>query len=140
MNDTVINKVQSIERCIGRAREEYRLAAGDFQADVSRQDAAILNVTRACEQAIDLANHTIKAAKLGIPMESAESFSLLARAGVISSDLEEKLIGMVGFRNVAVHEYQKLDIGIVENIILDGLDELLKLTHCIVEFERHGTA
>jgi len=51
MNDTVINKVQSIERCIGRAREEYRLAAGNFQSDLSRQDAAILNVTRACEQA-----------------------------------------------------------------------------------------
>jgi hypothetical protein len=30
MNDTVINKVQSIERCIKRAREEYRLAGGIF--------------------------------------------------------------------------------------------------------------
>ncbi len=136
MNDTVINKVQSIQRCIGRAREEYRLAEEDFQTNFSRQDAAILNITRACEQAIDLANHTIRAAKLGIPTESAESFSLLARAGVISSGLEEKLRGMVGFRNVAVHEYQKLDIGIVESIILNGLDALLELTHHIVEFEK----
>ncbi len=60
MNDVVINKVQSIQRCVLRAREEYRAAGGQFQSDYTRQDAAILNITRACEQAIDLANHLIR--------------------------------------------------------------------------------
>ena len=57
MNDIVINKVQSIQRCIDRAREEYRLAGRNFASDFSRQDAAIFNITRACQHAIDLANH-----------------------------------------------------------------------------------
>jgi RecB family exonuclease len=60
MNDIIINKVQSIQRCIERAREEYSLAGDNFSNDYSRQDAAILNITRSCEQAIDLANHVIK--------------------------------------------------------------------------------
>lgn len=140
MNDTVINKVQSIERRIRRAREEYRLAGDNFRTDFSRQDAAVLNVTRACEQAIDLANHTIRTVKLGVPTESAESFFLLARAGVIPLGLAEKLKGMVGFRNVAVHEYQKLDLDIVEKILGTGLDDLLELTRSLVNAERNGLA
>ena len=78
MNDVVINKIQSIQRCIKRAKEEYRNAGKDFENDFTRQDAAVLNLTRACEQSIDLANHVIKQKKLGIPTDSADSFELLA--------------------------------------------------------------
>ena len=123
MNDIVINKVQSIHRCIERVREEYRLAGSDLASDYSHQDAAILNITRACEQAIDLANHVIKSRKMGIPTSSAESFELLARKNVISPEIERKLIGVVGFRNIAVHQYQRLDIAIVEAIIVSGLSK-----------------
>ena len=67
MNDIVINKTQSMQRCILRAREEHALAGEDFATSLTHQDAAVLNITRACELAIDLANHVIKVEKLGIP-------------------------------------------------------------------------
>ncbi len=59
-DDVMINKIQSIQRCIFRAKEEYQLAGNAFENDFSRQDAAILNITRACEQTIDLADYLIK--------------------------------------------------------------------------------
>lgn len=55
MNDLVINKIQSIQRCIQRAREEYGSDPEGFDTNYTKQDAAILNVVQACEQAIDLA-------------------------------------------------------------------------------------
>jgi uncharacterized protein YutE (UPF0331/DUF86 family) len=125
MNDIVINKVQSIQRCVQRAREEMLSAGEGFRHDFTRQDAAILNVTRACEQAIDLANHVIRAEKIGIPTDSAESFELLARAGIIETELSPRLRKMVGFRNTVIHEYQVVDMGIVERVITDGLGDLL---------------
>ncbi|MBU0702037.1 DUF86 domain-containing protein [bacterium] len=133
MNDIVIDKVQSIHRSIERAREEYHLAGVNFRNDYSRQDAAILNITRACEMSIDLANYTIKTSKIGIPTSSAESFSLLARKQIIPVLLSEKMSSMVGFRNIAVHEYQKLQIEIIETIIRTGLDDLLAFSDCIVK-------
>jgi len=133
MNDIVIDKVQSIHRSIERAREEYHLAGVNFRNDYSRQDAAILNITRACEMSIDLANYTIKTRKIGIPTSSAESFSLLARKQIIPVLLSEKMSSMVGFRNIAVHEYQKLQIEIIETIIRTGLDDLLAFSDCIVK-------
>lgn len=138
MNDVAINKVQSIHRCIERAREEHRLAGGSFVTDYTRQDAAILNITRACEQAIDLANHVIKSGRMGIPTASAESFELLARKNVIGPDIERKMIGIVGFRNIALHQYQQLDIAIVEAIIVSGLDDLVGFTDCVMDYLRHG--
>ena len=77
MNDIIVNKIQSIQRCVERAREEYLKDPEDFENNYTVQDAAILNILRACELAIDLANHIIKSHKMGIPTSSAESFELL---------------------------------------------------------------
>jgi uncharacterized protein YutE (UPF0331/DUF86 family) len=134
MNDIVINKVQSIQRCAERASEEYRLAGNDFRTDYTRQDAAVLNITRACEQAIDLANHLIRIYKMGIPVSSAESFALLAMKHVIPTSLEERMRNMVGFRNIAVHEYRQLDIDIIEAVIRTGLDDLRAFTDYVVKY------
>lgn len=140
MNDIVTSKIQSIQRCIERAREEYHMAGETFRADYSRQDAAVLNITRACELAIDLANYLIKTAKLGVPASSAESFELLARKKVIPGPLEKKMINMVGFRNIAVHEYRKLDIEIVEATIQTGLGDLIEFTDCLMEYLKRSPA
>jgi uncharacterized protein YutE (UPF0331/DUF86 family) len=134
VKDIIVNKVQSIQRCIRRAREELELAGTGFREDYTRQDAAILNITRACEQALDLANHIIRTHKMGIPTSSRESFDLLERQGVIPNDLAVKLRKMIGFRNTAVHQYQQLNIDIVIEIIRSGLDDLIAFTDAIIDF------
>jgi len=118
-------KLATLERCVVRAREEREAAGDHFRSDHTRQDAAVLNVTRACESAIDLANMAIRRNHLGVPADARESFSLLERGGLVSPDQSARLQRMVGFRNIAVHQYQDLDLKIVESVIRDGLDDLL---------------
>lgn len=126
MNDVVINKRESIERCIRQVREYYRReSAVPFERDQLKQDAIAINIQRACEQAIDLANHLIRMRKLGLPKESRESFAILDREGIISADLSLRLQRMVGFRNVLIHQYQALDLGILLDIIQNRLQDLL---------------
>jgi len=139
MNDIVINKIQSIQRCVRRAREEYQADPDGFAANYTRQDAALLNVLRACEAAIDLANHIIRAYKLGIPVSSADSFKLLRTEQIIDSRLAERMEKMVGFRNTIVHQYTQVDIRIVEAVIVSELDELLAFADRIREYV-HGPA
>ncbi len=127
MNDIVINKIQSIQRCVTRARAEFNADPDGFATNFTRQDAAVMNVLRACEQSIDLANHLIKTHKMGVPTSSSESFALLADLNVIDNDLRQKLTNMVHFRNMIVHQYQKMDIAIVAAVIENGLDDLVKL-------------
>jgi uncharacterized protein YutE (UPF0331/DUF86 family) len=139
MTDIVINKIQSIQRCVERAREEYHGNAAGFEGDYTRQDAAMLNVLRACEQAIDLANHIIKTRKMGIPSSSVECFELLEKKRVIDKRLTEELKKMIHFRNVVIHEYQPVDIDIVRSVIMSGLDDLILFGDRIKEYVS-GTA
>ncbi|MEW6750613.1 MAG: DUF86 domain-containing protein [Candidatus Latescibacterota bacterium] len=132
MNDLVVNKIQSIQRCVMRAREEYQANPEGFVTDYTRQDAAVLNILRACEQAIDLANHVIRTHRLGIPTASAESFELLEKASVIDRQLSERLRNMVHFRNTVIHAYQRMDLAIV--VIRTGLDDLILFGDRVREF------
>jgi uncharacterized protein YutE (UPF0331/DUF86 family) len=135
MNDIVLNKKESIERCIKQIRAYYLLPAQEaFEADYLRQDAIAMNLQRACEQCIDLANHTIRAGKLGLPKESRDSFRLLAANHIITQELALRLEGIVGFRNVLVHEYQRMDIKLMIDVIENRLDDLLLFVDNIVEY------
>lgn len=134
MNDIVINKIQNIQRCVRRAREEYQADRDGFAANYTRQDAALLNIVRACETAIDLANYVIRSNKLGIPVSSADSFKLLRTERIIDDRLAERMVKMVGFRNTVVHQYTKVDIRIVEAVIVSELDELLAFADKLREF------
>lgn len=124
-------KIATIVRCVERARSERAQAGEKFRQDFTRQDAAILNVTRACEAAIDLANIAIRRHRLGVPADARESFSLLERSGFLSDELSERLRRMVGFRNIAVHQYQDLSLDVAESVIRDGLDDLLALAEAV---------
>ena len=118
-------KIATIVRCIERAREERAAAGQGFSKDNTRQDAAILNITRACEAAVDLANMLIRKRRLGVPGDMKESFFLLQRAALITPELFERMKGMVGFRNLAIHQYQDINLEIVEAILRKDLDDLL---------------
>lgn len=134
MNDIVLNKKESVERCIKQIRTYYGLPSDvPFSENHLRQDAVALNLQRACEQCIDLANYVIKVRKLGLPKESRESFRLLATNRIISGDLAKRLEGMVGFRNVLVHEYEQIDIQLMIDVIENRLDDLLLFTDTILK-------
>lgn len=127
-NDVIASKAASIERAVSRAKEEYAAAGSQFATDLTRQDAALLNVQRACETAIDLAQHWVRIRALGVPASSRDLFTLLESANLIDAVLAGSLRKMVGFRNVAVHEYRRLDLSIVVSIIERELDQILRFT------------
>jgi uncharacterized protein YutE (UPF0331/DUF86 family) len=135
--DVVLNKKEGIERCIRQIRLYYAMPSElPFKEDHLKQDAIAINLQRAAEQAIDLANHVIRKRKLGLPKESKESFEILAKAKIIPDDLTDKLKGMVGFRNIMVHDYKEMDLKIMIDVIEHHLDDLIVYTNHIMEFVR----
>ena len=131
-NDVVLNKIQIIRRCCERIREEY---AGNFEnlQNFTKQDSIILNIQRACEAAIDIAMHLVSEHQLGIPQSSRDAFDLLIRNRLLPEQLGKKLKSMVGFRNIAVHNYQQLNLEIVKTIIEQHLDDFSELAESILK-------
>jgi uncharacterized protein YutE (UPF0331/DUF86 family) len=132
--DIILSKKTSLERCILQVRTYYgNPSREDFEKDILRQDAIAINLQRAMELAIDMANHLIKQKKLGLPKESKESFTLLEQAGIIPPDLSKKLRGMVGFRNILVHQYQDLELGVMIDVIENRLGDLVDFSSLVLK-------
>jgi uncharacterized protein YutE (UPF0331/DUF86 family) len=132
VDDVLINKTAIIERCLIRIREEYN-ACDDFAHNYTHQDAAILNIQRACEAALDIGQHLIFRERLGVPQSARDVFTLLAQAGWIDDNLANNLKNMVGFRNIAVHEYQTLQLPIIEYIINERLNDFSNYSIAILQ-------
>jgi uncharacterized protein YutE (UPF0331/DUF86 family) len=81
VDDLLVSKAATIERCVARAREEYDKDRDGFPSDFTRQDAAILNVQRACEAALDMGQHLVRRERMGVPKSVRDVFSLLASNG-----------------------------------------------------------
>ena len=132
-DDVLLNKAAVIERTLRRVADEYGGAEERIETDLRRQDAIVLNLQRACQAAIDGAMALVRRHGLGLPQESREAFVLLERAGLLDGDLSERLKAMVGFRNVAVHDYKKLSVPILRSILDHHLDDLRRFARLLVE-------
>ncbi len=122
-DDILLSKSVIIERCVKRMREEYTMcpALDNF----THVDALTLNIERACQAAIDMANHIVAQKRLGVPRSSSHSFLLLAENQIISEDLAHSLGKMAGFRNIAVHSYQELDQAILSLVAEEGYNDFI---------------
>lgn len=127
-SDVILNKIDTIERCINRIREVYDNDPENLN-DYTKQDSIVLNIQRACEASIDLAMHVISEKKLGVPQSSRDGFDVLNKNNLIDDKLTKNLKAMVGFRNIAVHDYKKIEIKIVQMIIEKHLEDFKELIY-----------
>ncbi|MFP4487469.1 MAG: type VII toxin-antitoxin system HepT family RNase toxin [Campylobacterales bacterium] len=123
LDDVIINKIESMHRCIVRIKEEYEGFEDEFELNYTKQDSVVLNLERASQACIDIASHITRVYKLGVPKSTRELFVLLEENKFISKKSSENMQKMVGFRNIAVHDYQNLNLDILVNIITKNLGD-----------------
>lgn len=95
-------------------------------------DMIVLNLQRACEAVLDLAMYVVSTRKLGLPQNKREAFVLLEESKIIDSEMSKKMQGMVGFRNIAVHDYKEIDEDILKDVIENHLTDLLDFARIIL--------
>ena len=127
----ILNKYESIERCINRINEEYGGNAVNLN-NYSKCDAIVLNLQRACELVIDIAMYIVSTQKLGVPQTKKEAFEILLKNKYINEDVYKKMKGMIGFRNIAVHGYQEIDEEILQDVIENHLNDLLDFARAML--------
>lgn len=131
-DDIIVNKAATIERCVKRVHEEYADDPSHLFDDITRQDAIILNLQRACQASIDLAMHLTRIHELGPPQVSRDAFEQIVEAGFLPEELGDRLMRMVGFRNVAIHDYKALNLDIVQSIIDRHLTDFIDFAELVV--------
>lgn len=138
MDDVLINKAAIIERCLNRLEALYPGHEHELETNLDRQDAILLNLQRACEAAIDAAMHLVRRNRLGVPQQSRDAFVMLEKAGILKQELSERMQAMVGFRNIAVHNYQQLSIPIVQSILENSLEDFREMVKVLLQLAQEN--
>lgn len=127
VDDVILNKKEVVERCVARIEEVYDNKRESL-FDYTKQDSIILNIQRAIEACIDLAMHIISKEKLGVPQNSRDAFEILQSNGYLDQTTLLNMKSMIGFSNLAVHDYQRLNIDILESILKQHLYDFTAFT------------
>lgn len=121
--DVILAKVSTIQRCLRRIKEVTNFNPENLDS-IDTQDIFVLNLQRAVEAAIDIAAHIVASEGLGLSTTVKDNFRIIKRAGIINDDLLKKMESMVGFRNIAIHDYRAIDIAILKSILSKNLKDL----------------
>ncbi len=132
----VEQKLESLRRCLLRVKEKCPVDAESLVRDIDAQDIITLNLTRAVQLSVDLAAHLIASRDIPVPNTMEQAFEALASIGLISSALASRMKKAVGFRNIAIHNYEAIDWHIVHSICQRNLDDFRDFAACILDLEQ----
>lgn len=122
-SDVALAKLATIERCLQRIAT---VTGGDPERvdEIDVEEIVVLNLQRAIQASIDLAAHLISGKGWGLPDSLKAHFQILADHGIVSPALAAHLRAMTGFRNIAVHDYERLDRAVLKGILRERLGDL----------------
>ena len=132
--DVLLTKIESLRKCLLRIEQKRPVDRETLQRDLDLQDIISVNLERAIQQCVDIAAILIADSEDPPPATMSSSIVSLAGYGVISMDLAERLRKAVGFRNIAVHEYSKIDWDIVYSIITEDIDDFKKFVSAVLKY------
>lgn len=128
----VMARIGQIERCLERIESKRPVSLQIFVNDQDCRDIVLFNLIQAVQGCIDLAAHIVSDEGFGMVGSTNEFFYLLQDQGIISAELTEKMVRAVGFRNLCVHEYGRVDLERVYEVAVEGLSDIRGFVATIV--------
>ena len=132
MNSIVIKtKLESLRKCLDRIESKKPKTLEDLLQDIDVQDIIALNLDHSIQLCVDIANHILSTLDDSPAMSMTESFERLSEKEIISQELVANLRRTVGFRNLSVHAYDKIDWNLVWTNFESDLNNLVKFVEII---------
>ena len=123
----VENKISSVKKYLKILERYKKYSLQEIEADLDLKGAVERYLYLAVQATIDVAEATIAYKNLRKPATMGEAFQILSEEGLIPNDLAEKMVKMTGFRNIIVHDYEKINYDILYEVLQKGLKDIEKL-------------
>jgi uncharacterized protein YutE (UPF0331/DUF86 family) len=130
--EVIEQKIESLRRCVERVRQKTPATAAALASDPDAQDILTLNLTRAVQLCVDIGAHLISAQDKPSPDTMGQTFDLLGDMNVISAELAIRMKKAVGFRNIAVHNYEAIDWEITHAIASRHMSDFAAFAAAVV--------
>jgi uncharacterized protein YutE (UPF0331/DUF86 family) len=131
--DVIEQKLESLRRCVARVRQKCPATADILAKDVDAQDILTLNLTRAVQLCVDIGAYLIAARDNPAPDTMGQTFDVLADLGTIPPELAARMKKAVGFRNIAVHNYEAIDWQIAHAIATRHMEDFTAFAAAVAD-------
>lgn len=127
-------KIAQMETYLGQIREYSKISITAYKNDWKIQRIVERTLQILIELCIDIANHLISDKGMRLPTGYADTFKVLMENRIISKTLFKTMEKMAKFRNVVVHQYEKIEPSIVVSILHTNLDDFEKYKKTIIKY------
>lgn len=127
----VLAKLTTLRDHLARMERRRPATFDELRTDVDRQDALALSLLVALQESADIALHMAADEGWGVASSYAESFELLAKAGVIGRDLARKLAAIASLRNRVAHGYASVDAERIWREVPEGIECLRRFAAAV---------
>ena len=132
-SNLILAKAGAVKSHLNRVFEKRNVDLKGFLEDIDRQESILFNIQVAVQNCIDIAAHIISENGLGVPGSMTEMIYLLEKHGYLTNDLAGRMLKAVGFRNLIVHEYGKIELEQVYKIAQDDINDLNEYLKAIIK-------
>lgn len=129
-------RVAAVDRHLRRVADLLPDRAEQLRPLTEASDGVVLHLWQAVQVVVDLAASWAVRAGLGSPPTYADAFRSLAGAGLLETELSDRLARAAGFRNLVVHAYADLDLARVHAAAVSGPEDLRAFLAALVAAER----
>jgi uncharacterized protein YutE (UPF0331/DUF86 family) len=128
----IVAKAGKVDGHLRRIKVKRSVTLEEFLGDLDRQESILFNLQMAIQNCIDIAAHVISDEELGVAGSINEMFYMLQENGYLTPELTEKMVTAVGFRNLVVHEYGKIDLAKIYQIAHEDVDDIEEYLRAIL--------
>jgi uncharacterized protein YutE (UPF0331/DUF86 family) len=115
--DLVLRRLALLDTYLEQLEPYREMDLTAYQQDWKTQRVVERSLHLAIETCMDVADHVVADRRLRVPETGARSFEILAEAQLLPRELGDALARMVGFRNILVQDYTRLDPAIVVRVL-----------------------
>jgi len=130
----ILRKLASLSEYLVQLNEYGDIAISAYEADWKIQRIVERTLQMMIETCLDITGHIISETNSRAPDSYADMFRILSELGILPADLLSSMEKMAKFRNIVVHQYEKVDPIIVIGILKNHRQDFQKFQHAITEY------
>ncbi|MGI9861722.1 DUF86 domain-containing protein [Moorella naiadis] len=132
--ELIAERLGIIQRAMQRLQLLASLSREQFLQDEDTVDIAENRLRRALEALFDLGRHIVVKSGLAVPADYRTIIERLRDNDILPSDFAPQILGMAGYRNRLVHEYNKVTPAELYEILQNRLGDFTVFCQHIVNY------
>ena len=130
----ILRKLSTLDEYLKQINEYANISLNEYADDWKVQRIVERTLQMMIETCLDVSGHIISDERFRIPETYADMFRILVDNEILKEAQLEALEKMAKFRNIIVHDYEKIDTGIVLGILQENLKDFEGFKAAIINY------